>query len=100
MPDGSVPIARYVRELTEGMMTEITEERAERIKGFTEAMLEKLNRPKNVAKGDWRDMDPRVLYDRLCEEVEELKQAQSPEEIIEEAIDVANFAFMFWDIVS
>lgn len=69
---------------------------------FTRRMAEKLSRPKNVGKIHWTDCDEEFLRDRLKEELAELELAlnaatYAPEQIIEEASDVANFAMMIAD---
>jgi NTP pyrophosphatase (non-canonical NTP hydrolase) len=69
---------------------------------FTRAMLRKLweNRHKGNRTG-WMAASPDELFERLVEEVNELKQAMedcdSRSEIINEAADVANMAMMVAD---
>lgn len=69
---------------------------------WTRAMREKLRR--NAHKGtrkNWTADPPRQLMRRVREEVAELQQAMSfrltPEQVYEEAADVANMAFMVAD---
>ena len=79
-------------------MTEINSERSARLNEFLDAMKEKLNQPRNVAKQDWRKLDLNVLRELLNGEVGELLEAWPERAIIGEAVDVANFAFMIWDV--
>ena len=67
---------------------------------FADGMLWKLG--KNSHKAHWETMDCDYLFDRLLEEVQELKNARSGtvEQIIDECYDVANFAMMIADNVS
>lgn len=90
----------------------IHERRGEReVKKFAEAMIEKLNEPKNLEKGGWKDSFIDFLFHRLKEETielqEELKQKMScyvsvqdrKEKVLKECADVANFAMMIADKV-
>lgn len=80
-------------------MSEITPERESRLKEFHDAMLAKLNLPENVAKSDWRDEPPMDLYWKLHRELGEYLWAHQNLPIaFDEMIDVANFAFMIWDV--
>jgi NTP pyrophosphatase (non-canonical NTP hydrolase) len=81
------------------------------VKRFAEAMIEKLNEPKNLAKSDWKGLDMPYLFSRLDEEVYELQNALCKPiskcvsskakkiEILKECADVANFAMMIADKV-
>jgi hypothetical protein len=57
---------------------------------------------KNDHKGGWKDCDNKYLSDRLCDEILELEGAMfgggSIEDVIKEAVDVANFAMMIADM--
>lgn len=69
---------------------------------FAQQMKDKLGLPKNVAKGDWRDLaDTSYLLQRLNEERRELISAMaddgSYDDIIKECADVANFSMMIAD---
>lgn len=82
-------------------MTFIDSERAARIDRFCAAMKEKLSQPRNVAKSDWRDQHPMDLYWMLHGEAGELMHAFRHEDcsaVGGEAVDVANIAFMIWDV--
>ncbi len=65
---------------------------------FKNLQFEKLSTAKNVAKTHWLDMTPISLLSRLKEEVYELTMAMAKREgslaIIDECVDVANFAAM------
>ena len=83
-------------------MTEIEYER--KVEKFSQAMFKKLL--DNRHKGDWSACDYAYLLRRLREETEELRfrllglirsQATTPEQILSEAADVANFAMMIAD---
>lgn len=69
------------------------------IQWFAEAMECKLKR--NDFKPGWLEIDNSYLLKRLNQEVTELtlalEQNLPPEEIIQEAADVANFAMMIAD---
>lgn len=89
-------------------MTKIDEERLGRIEAFREAMVAKLNVRRNVAKSDWRDMDPLELVSRIEDEVVELREeagecysyiGRSRDRLLGECLDIANFAFMLWEMV-
>ena len=79
------------------------------VKRFAEAMIEKLNEPKNLEKGGWKNCKLEYLLNRLRQEVEELEaELNRPigcypnsfvhaNEIKKEAADVANFAMMIAD---
>jgi len=66
------------------------------VRFFAEAMEEKLKL--NDHKGGWENMDCNHLTERLLDEVAEMKAALTPESCMAEAIDVANFVMMIWDI--
>ena len=65
---------------------------------FKDLQFEKLSLPKNVAKPHWLTMNPDQLLHRLKEEVQELEdalsQGESIENIISECVDVSIFAVM------
>jgi len=68
---------------------------AELVQWFGEHMLVKLR--ENTHKGHWSTLRPQVLLDGLRVEVGELADAvsiESPEAIVRECADVANFAAM------
>ena len=87
------------------------------VKKFAEAMIEKLNEPKNLAKGGWEDCDIQYLLERTREELFELREEIGrwqwckrngmnldsinfrAKQILKEAADVANFAMMIADKV-
>lgn len=84
------------------------ERRGEReVKRFAEAMIEKLNEPKNLEKGNWVNCSFAHLQKRLLEEIKELEDViekwwdddASEEEVLKECADVANFAMMIADKV-
>ena len=90
----------------------IHERRGEReVKRFAEAMIEKLNEPKNLAKESWNECHVDYLVYCLWKEINEvelvLKQKMScfastkerKQEILKECADVANFAMMIADKV-
>jgi hypothetical protein len=95
-------------------MTMLDTERLERLEGFRAAMLAKLTTERNLSKSDWRGIKKRDLFDLLLDEIVELKAAVRTFDdadrvglgefasfatpVAEEAIDVANFAFMLWDV--
>jgi len=70
------------------------------VANFARGMIGKLD--KNSHKAHWSTVDCDYLFDRLLEEVQELKNARSGtvEQIIDECYDVANFAMMIADNVS
>jgi hypothetical protein len=81
------------------------ERRGEReVKRFAEAMIEKLNEPEKIAKGDWKQYNAWYHFDRLEQEIAELKleliggSNTSREAILKECADVANFAMMIADV--
>lgn len=82
-----------------------TERRGEcEVKKFAEAMIEKLNEPKNLAKSNWKECNTCYLFDRLEQEVSELRveiigDNTSEKAILKECADVANFAMMIADKV-
>lgn len=81
------------------------ERRGEReVKRFAEAMIEKLNEPEKNQKGDWRQYNAWYHFDRLEQEIAELKieligSNTSKEAILKECADVANFAMMIADVM-
>jgi len=70
------------------------------VEEFGKHMLKKLN--ENNHKTHWRHCEVEYLVDRLVQESDELFTAiedeHSPEEIIRECADVANFAAMIADM--
>jgi len=71
-----------------------------RLDRFVERLRANLGTPKNVAKGDWRDMSYYELLTRLRDELAELQEEidHGPQgSIVMEACDVAAFAFMIAD---
>jgi hypothetical protein len=73
---------------------------AQAVRVFSVGMLKKLLI--NGHKAHWETVDCDYLFDRLLEEVQELKDARSgtAKQIIDECYDVANFAMMIADNVS
>ena len=69
------------------------------VNDFANDMFAKLRINKH--KAHWSTVTNKWLFDRLIEEAEELRAAmvegKSPEDIIAEAADVANFAAMIAD---
>ena len=64
---------------------------------FKEKQFKKLSSVKNVAKTHWLHMTNRELFYRIKDEVGELDNAianKKRKEIIDECVDVANFAAM------
>ena len=83
----------------------IYKRRGEReVKRFAEAMIEKLNEPEKIAKGDWKQYNAWYHFDRLEQELTELKleliggSNTSREAILKECADVANFAMFIADV--
>jgi hypothetical protein len=65
-----------------------------------DAMIKKMNTPRNLAKGDWKDVSTKYLVMRLKEEVVELEHAilyESQNNIELECADVGNFLMMIYD---
>lgn len=75
------------------------------IEALMRVQLEKLNDPRNVAKGGWIDEDPMHLFHLLEVEVRELQASlyamriNDPDEVARECADVANFAAMIAEVV-
>ena len=74
------------------------------VKAFAEAMIQKLNEPKNLEKDHWKKCNARYLHDLLKQEVFELRleligSKTYKELILKECADVANFAMMIADSV-
>lgn len=70
------------------------------VKWFAEGMERKLK--KRDGYGGWRHLPLIYLKEKLKAEINELMIAmdyESPEEVIDESIDVANFAMMIADIM-
>lgn len=66
---------------------------------FSEAMKRKME-IREPDKGGWDDVSAEWLYIKLGEEVEELAEAllkRKGEQVMEEAVDVANVAMMIYD---
>jgi len=65
---------------------------------FKDLQFKKLSLLKNVNKPHWFNLYPETLLAKLNDEVRELTNAiaqkKSPEDIIDECVDVANFAAM------
>jgi phosphoribosyl-ATP pyrophosphohydrolase len=81
-------------------MPRITHEERDRLMTFSYRAIDKLNTPKNQAKGHWSASGIDYLFSRLLEESQELKGAIKtgrPDAIINECKDVINFALMIWD---
>lgn len=79
-----------------------------KVKLFAEAMINKLNEPKNLAKGGWENLNIRTLIASIEEETDELQDAYLAkvvckkcwkETILKECADVANYAMMVADRV-
>ena len=88
-------------------MLKEAEIRTEAVEWFSVAMMEKLSRPKNLAKEHWRRFSFQYLFNRILDESEELNtellnlqnyyEANRLEKVIDEAVDVANIAMMVAD---
>ena len=65
------------------------------VRAFARAMESALR--ENDWKGHWRYCTGTYLFNRLRGEVNELSRATTPEDRLEEAADVANFAMMIAD---
>ena len=68
------------------------------VEQFTEAMEERLK--ENDHKHHWSNYTPQQMFDRLEQEVDELRWAFSNESKRHECVDVANFAMMIWDLLA
>jgi len=73
-----------------------------RLAWFVKQQRAKLGTRKNVAKGDWRKMEPQDIYTRIKDELKELKAVLEaapldPAAVISECCDVADFAMMLAD---
>lgn len=74
---------------------------------LAEAAINKLNTPKNVAKGGWKECTDEYLFGKMMEETDELVQAvyeyranptpENRERVRDEAADVVNYAMMVAD---
>lgn len=65
---------------------------------FRVSMLRVLNEPRNLAK-DFIDLPLVDLVDGLAKELRELREAcraKGPDDIMDEAVDAANMAFLIW----
>ena len=72
------------------------------VRAFAEAILERLNDPKNASKGDWRKMARGELLELLLHEVAELTAEiaytyPEPEDVRREAADVGALAMFIAD---
>ena len=87
-----------VGHIAGGIINQEQLSRKRAIDNFRNAMMDKLN--KNSHKGGWREMSIWALFLRLCDDVEELKEAICTNgfngSIQDEAVDVANFAMMIY----
>lgn len=77
------------------------------VQKFAEAMERKLRtHDKDRGEDGWQNADPESLFGRLKEETVELEMALRRDGRLEslesqaEAVDVANFAMMIWDVCS
>lgn len=71
----------------------------ESLQNFAEAMEQKLR--KNDHKGGWEGLSFEMLLDYLKLELHELEVAlkhESPKDVAKEAVDIANFALMIWQV--
>lgn len=83
----------------------ITNKEIKRINDFKNKMIEVLKTPKNEAKKSWLLISGYKLYKLLKNELEELhyevwsvSKGENLEKLMKECLDVANFAFMIYDI--
>jgi len=71
-----------------------------RLRAFVSAMEEKLTRPENTDKDDWRTMTGNELLARVLDEVAEAATSMAQKEPVaamEECADAANMLMMLWD---
>jgi len=72
------------------------------VQEFVHAMESTLRQ--NDYKGGWKDCSPFFLFSKMADEVVELGRAllkeRSADEIRAEAVDVANYAMMIFDVVA
>lgn len=78
----------------EGVQIQLRQE----VQWFAEQM--ELTLRKNDFKGGWKHCTLKYLFGKLTEEVEELSETTSNEEMIKEASDVANIALMIADLAN
>jgi hypothetical protein len=72
---------------------------------FAIAMVDKLNEPKKIEKGDWKNEDTEELFRLLEDEIDELYVTlhgltvgkATKEDVLKEAADVANYAMFIAD---
>lgn len=62
---------------------------------FSLKMQEKLSKPRNLSKSHWGAMSASELFERIIDEVEELRDAI--EGAASECCDIANFCMMMAD---
>jgi hypothetical protein len=79
------------------------EVRAKKTMSFSLQMFKTLIKPKNVSKGNWKDIPPLELLALLKQEVQELEAeltspVQNNERIADECTDVANFSLFICDV--
>ena len=70
----------------------------ESVCSFADAMEQKLQ--ENEHKSTWREIDNRVLWGRLCDEIVELRETienGNATDVMRESADVGNFAMMIFD---
>lgn len=96
-------LERWWKNTKEAAMAEPYRDRKARLEQFMNAAIQKLNRPENMSKLDWRKVSATYLLDRLEREVEELgasvvfSEDGSTLEVKDECLDVYLIAFMIWD---
>ncbi len=69
----------------------------DKVDKFAGLMKFVLKSQRNMAKQHWRTCTREHLEKRLGEEVLEMVDAHTPDEIRQEAADVANFCMFIWD---
>jgi len=67
----------------------------EAVEALAQAMIAKLD--KNAHKRHWSEVPLLHLLQRLAEEVKELEEAPTLEDVRAEAVDIANFAMMIFE---
>lgn len=74
-----------------------------RLDWFKRQMRQQLARPRNQDKNDWRALGPDEILSMLRAEIIELEDALAtgtPQSVIWECADVANFAMMIADSIT
>jgi hypothetical protein len=84
------------------MYSKEIEVRARKVMAFSLQMFNTLIKPKNVSKGNWKDIPPLELLKMLKQEVAELEAEltvpiTNSERIAAECTDIANFSLFICD---